>query len=339
MIKIKPIQPDPTKILILDQRNLPHKVVYFQATNEQEVVYAIKEMLVRGAPLIGITAAYGFYLGIRQKILENKKPKINWAETLKKLFDKSRPTAVNLMWATTQMKQSFEKALAQKIPNPELLKRLYQKAKEIQDDDSKRCLAMAQRALGYLEKNLPLQKYRILTHCNTGALATGGIGTALGVIRLLHQNKKIEMVFASETRPYLQGSRLTAWELKQEKIPVTLICDSAAGFLMKKKEVDVVIVGADRITAKGDVANKIGTYSLSVLAKEHKIPFLVVAPESTFDPNLISGEEIPIEERDKDEILTCNKIPIAPKVAAKNYSFDVTPKENIRAIITEKRIF
>ncbi|MCS6984881.1 MAG: S-methyl-5-thioribose-1-phosphate isomerase [Leptospiraceae bacterium] len=338
MKKVVPIKVFRHRLLILDQRKLPQEMVWFEAQRAADVVYAIRHMLLRGAPLIGIAAAYGFYLEIYHEIKKGRIPTLAFAKRLKQSLDKSRPTAINLMWATELMLEAFRK-LREKNKPGEIVNQLFAQAKFIQEDDAQRCAQMACEALVYLEKNLPRQKYRVLTHCNTGALATGGIGTALGLIRLLQQKGKLAMVYVGETRPYLQGARLTTWELFREKIPVTLVVDSMAAFLMQKAEVDVVVVGADRITRRGDVANKIGTYSLSVLAKHHQIPFLVLAPESTYDGRLTFGHEIPIEERDAHEVLSFHGLKVSPPVKVKNYSFDITPRENITAIITEKGLF
>lgn len=329
------------KIQLVNQKLLPHKLEYVTCSNGNDVAKAIKEMVVRGAPAIGISAAYGMYLTAWEMSKKNKKLSIDVFKKQKQVLDSSRPTAVNLMWATTQMLATASaffagEAAKAKDANLKLLLALYEKALEIHNDDAERCLAMSNNAVKYLVTKYPKEKYNILTHCNTGALATGGIGTALGAIRLLHEKGKINMVYADETRPYLQGSRLTAFELQKEKIPVTLTVDSQAAYLMQKKLVDAVFVGADRIAANGDVANKIGTYGLSVLAKAHRIPFFVVAPKSTFDNSIENGDKIVVEERSPAEVLEFAGKPVAPKVPAINYSFDVTPQSNITAIFSEE---
>ncbi len=329
------------KIQLVNQKLLPHKLDYVTCHNATDVAKAIKDMVVRGAPAIGISAAYGMYLSAWEASKKNKKITVELLKKQKDLLDASRPTAVNLSWATGEMVAvaaaflSSDAARTKDAPLKLLLK-LYDKALEIHNDDAERCRAMAANAMKYLVTKYPKEKYNILTHCNTGSLATGGIGTALGVIRLLNEKGKIEMVYADETRPYMQGSRLTAFELLKDKIPVTLTVDSQAGYLMQKKLIDAVFVGADRIARNGDVANKIGTYSLSVLAKAHRIPFFVVAPQSTFDETIETGNQIVVEERNPTEVLEIAGRVIAPKVKALNYSFDITPQANITAIFSEK---
>ena len=301
-------------LLLLDQRRLPSEEVWLELRDHIGVAEAIKGMAVRGAPAIGCVAAYGFLLGIKA----GEKPDRVY-DTLKN----TRPTAYNLFWALDRMMSALSSG-----------RDLEEEAKSIEEEDYR-----ANRRMGELGMELVPEGARILTHCNTGALATAGWGTALGVIRsAYHSGKKIE-VWVDETRPYLQGARLTAWELMKEDIPHRLITDSTAGFLMRKGLVDLVIVGADRITANGDVANKIGTYALSVLAKEHGVPFYVAAPSSTFDLSTEKGEDIPIEERGEEELKNCLGRPIAPeKTPALHIAFDVTPAQNVTAIITEKGI-
>jgi len=335
------------KIQLIDQRELPHKTEYVTCVNGNDVAKAIKSMVVRGAPAIGISAAYGMYLTAWETSKKNKKVTLDLLKKQKQILDESRPTAVNLTWATAEMlsvASAFfsSENIANKTPtkkekdgNLQLLLKLYDKALEIHNDDGERCVAMANHAIKYLVTKYPKEKYNILTHCNTGSLATGGIGTALGAIRLLAEKGKINMVYADETRPYLQGARLTAYELQKEKIPVTLTVDSQAAYLMQKGLVDAVFVGADRIAANGDTANKIGTYSLAVLAKAHRIPFFVVAPRSTFDASIADGSKIKVEERSPQEVLEFAGKAVAPKVAAINYSFDVTPQTYITAIFFE----
>ncbi|AFM12818.1 S-methyl-5-thioribose-1-phosphate isomerase [Turneriella parva] len=328
------------KIQLLNQKLLPHKLDYVVCSNGADVAKAIKDMVVRGAPAIGISAAYGMYLTAWEASKKNKKLTLDLLKKQKQQLDAARPTAVNLMWATEQMLQVATPFFAgepskAKDAHLKLLLALYEKALEIHNDDAERCLKMSNNAVKYLLTKYPKEKYNILTHCNTGSLATGGIGTALGAIRVLHEKSKINMVYADETRPYLQGSRLTAFELLKDKIPVTLTVDSQAAYLMQKKMIDAVFVGADRIAANGDVANKIGTYSLSVLAKAHRIPFFVVAPKSTFDNKIENGDKIVVEERAAVEVLEIAGRVIAPKVPVVNYSFDVTPQVNITAIFSE----
>ncbi|OFZ83644.1 MAG: S-methyl-5-thioribose-1-phosphate isomerase [Betaproteobacteria bacterium RBG_16_66_20] len=307
---IEPIRWKGDRLELLDQRLLPDQSVYVACKSAAEVAAAIRDMVVRGAPAIGCAAAFGFALDSRNK------------SDLKKAFDTlaaSRPTAVNLFWALDRMK---------KAANAEA------EAIAIFKED----LAM-NRAMGELGAKLIAQRARVMTYCNAGALATSGYGTALGVIRAAFANKKDISVVACETRPYLQGARLTAWECVQEGIPCTLITDNMAGHLMSKGEVDVVIVGADRIAANGDTANKIGTYMVAVLARRHRLPFYVAAPTSTFDPKIADGSAIPIEERPAQEVTGYRGLRWAPEgVAVRNPAFDVTPAELITGIVCEKGV-
>ncbi len=301
-------------LALLDQRELPHKEVWLDLKDHLQVAQAIKSMAVRGAPAIGCVSAYGFVLGIKR----GADP-----QEVYEVLKNTRPTAYNLFWALGRMLRALEEG-----------RDLEEEAKAIEREDYE-----ANRRMGDLGAELLPDEVRILTHCNTGALATAGWGTALGVIRSAHYRGKKVKVWVDETRPYLQGARLTAWELLKEGIPHTVITDSTAGFLMKKGAVDAVIVGADRITAKGDVANKIGTYSLALLAKHHNIPFYVAAPSSTFDLSIKNGEDIPIEERDPSETKNCGGVTITPKESpALHIAFDVTPAEYITAIITENGV-
>ncbi len=329
---IRPIELKDYKLYAINQLKLPGETQWVELTTYRDVAKAIKDMVVRGAPLIGIVGAYGFAIGVKEIIdngesLENVKIVL---ETLKK----TRPTAVNLFWALDRMWKKFEKWTKEGKRGKELVDALFKEAKKIDLEDYH-----ANKSIGGYGQVLLPKKANILTHCNTGALATSGWGTALGVIRSAYEDGKDITVYVDETRPYLQGARLTAWELLNEGINHYLITDNSAGFLMSKGIIDAVIVGADRITANGDVANKIGTYSLSVLAKEHNIPFYVAAPSSTFDLHTEKGEDILIEIRDEMEVKTCGGSTIAPEgTKALNYSFDITPAENITAIITEKGI-
>lgn len=342
---IRPFQIKRDSILLLDQRKLPHEQTWVTCASAEEVAVAIRDMVVRGAPAIGVTAAYGFYIGIWNAIKNGKPLTPALGERTKKMLDKSRPTAVNLFWATSLMQESYKEWIEPRSPKERkaesmsLLLLLFEKVINIQKDDASRCEKMSVLGADYIQKLLRKGKLNILTHCNTGALATAGIGTALGVIRALAARDAVSMVYADETRPYLQGARLTAWELKKDRIPVTLIVDSAGAALMKQGLIDLVITGADRITANGDTANKIGTYSLAIAAAWHKIPFFVAAPESTMDASLRSGDEIPIEMRGGSEILKSGEKWIAPKVPTLNYGFDVTDHSLIHAIFTEKRVF
>jgi methylthioribose-1-phosphate isomerase len=301
---VEPIRWKGDRLELLDQRLLPEKTAYVTCRSAEEVAQTIRDMVVRGAPAIGCAAAFGFVLGKGSK-------------EAYEVLAKSRPTAVNLVWALERMKKA---------------KDLQAEAIAIYEED-----IAANRAMGTLGAELIPEGARVMTHCNTGALATAGYGTALGVIRA-SKSKNISVI-ANETRPYLQGARLTAWELVQEGIPCTLITDSMAGHLMSRGEVDVVIVGADRIAANGDVANKIGTYTLAVLAKRHGIPFYVAAPCSTFDPSIPDGSRIPIEERPAAEVTGYRGTRWTPEgVSVRNPAFDVTPAELVTGIICEEGI-
>ena len=302
-------------VKLIDQRKLPKEFVIYEAKSTEDVAYAIKEMVVRGAPAIGITAAYG----MAQAFLQGRD--VNEAFELLK---NTRPTAHDLFYALEKMKSAI---LAGEDP--------VKKAEEYAEDIIGRC-----RKIGEYGEALIKDGYRILTHCNAGALAVGDWGTATAPIRMAHRKGKRIFVWVDETRPRLQGARLTAWEMVQEGIEHAIIADNAAGYFMRRGEVDMVIVGADRIAANGDVANKIGTYEKAVVAHENGIPFYVAAPISTFDFSLKSGDEIPIEERREDEVLFCRECRIAPEESrARNPAFDVTPAKYITGIITEKGIF
>lgn len=324
MRKLKDIRPLEFRdgfLFVLNQLKLPKEEEWVKLQTLSDYEYAIKEMVVRGAPLIGIVGAYGFYTAVTQGV-DPSEAAIRLKNT--------RPTAVNLMWAVDRMQNFY---LSNKS-NSQIEKLLLKEAQRIEVEDYH-----ANRSIGGYGEVLVPQKARILTHCNTGSLATAGWGTALGVIRSAYENGKNILVYVGETRPYLQGSRLTAWELVQEGIDHKIITDSSAGFLMSKQMVDLVIVGADRITRRGDTANKIGTYSLAVLAKHHGVPFYVAAPTSTFDLSIEFGQEIPIEERKSEEVKRCGGCDVSPQDSQViNYSFDVTPAEFITAIITEKGI-
>lgn len=351
--KTNPIKAKRDSLLLLNQILLPETVEWVECKTAKDVFDSIRIMHVRGAPAIGVSAAYGYYLGVKEIIDNGKKPTAAQLERLKQMLDKSRPTAVNLMWATNEMKgaalgylSELEKKLAEKgkgkkavFNGLDMLLFLYNRAVQIHEDDAARCQKMSERGADFVQKKVKKKKYRIMTHCNAGSLATGGIGTAVGLIRALHQRGAVEVVHANETRPYLQGARLTSYELQQEKIPARLSVDSMAAVLMQKGMIDFIIVGADRIAKNGDAANKIGTYMLSVLAKEHGIPFFVIAPRSTYDTETPNGAKIPIEERSSEEVTHFNGERFAAKVPVLNYSFDVTPKENITAIFFEDEVF
>jgi methylthioribose-1-phosphate isomerase len=328
---IRPIELKDYKLYVINQLKLPKEEQWLELSTYQDVAKAIKDMIVRGAPLIGIVGAYGFAIGIKQLIEEGKS--LSEAQTVLETLKNTRPTAVNLFWALDRMWKKFEKWKNEKSPE-ELVKSLFKEANRIDLEDYH-----ANKSIGGYGQILIPDKANVLTHCNTGALATSGWGTALGVIRSAYEDGKDITVYVDETRPYLQGARLTAWELLQEGIPHYIITDNSAGFLISKGLINVIIVGADRITANGDVANKIGTFTLSVLAKQYNIPFYVAAPTSTFDLETEKGEDIPIEIRSEDEVKKCGGCEIAPAESkALNYSFDITPAENISGIITEKGI-
>ena len=314
---------------ILDQSKLPHQQIFVDLDNYHDVVLAIKELKVRGAPAIGVAAAYGVALGASDIKTENKDEFLIQLNQVIKTFAASRPTAVNLFQAIERMKKAARGDGIAEIKNS-----LVNEAKRIHQEEE-----TATRQLSQLGAELIKDGFTLLTHCNAGPLATAGYGTALGVIKATKEQGKKVSVFATETRPLLQGARLTAWELMQESIPVTLITDSMAGYFIQQRKIDCVIVGADRIAANGDVANKIGTYTLAVLAKESKIPFYVAAPTSTIDLSLSSGDKIPIEERSPEEVTHVQGVPISPQgITAANPAFDVTPHSYITAIITEKGI-
>jgi len=317
------------KLRILDQSKLPREEIFTDLDNYHDVVLAIKEMRVRGAPAIGVAAAYGIALGALNIKTANKDEFLAQLNQVMQAFAASRPTAVNLFQAINKMNKA-----AREGDVIELKTSLVNEAKQIHQEE-----ITATKQLSQVGTELIKDGCSLLTHCNAGPLATAGYGTALGVIKAAKDQGKEVSVFATETRPLLQGARLTAWELRQDGIPVTLITDSMAGYFMQQKKIDCVIVGADRIAANGDVANKIGTYILAVLAKENRTPFYVAAPTSTIDLSLSSGDKIPIEERSPEEVTHIQGIPIAPEgIRAANPAFDTTPHGYITAIITEKGI-
>jgi methylthioribose-1-phosphate isomerase len=313
---------------LLDQRLLPAEVRYLRLHTGEEVARAIETMAVRGAPAIGVTAAMGVAIELERT------PDADLRSSLEQVCDRltrTRPTAVNLTWAIDRMRASLLPRIAAPEPAAAIRAQARALALEIQAQDVAIC-----RQIGDAGAELLPEQARVLTHCNAGALATAGYGTALGVIRSAMSQGRVKQVLACETRPFLQGARLTAWELVQERIPVTLITDSMAGSLMRRGEIDAVVVGADRIASNGDVANKIGTYTHAVVAQRHAIPFYVAAPLSTVDLGTPSGDRIPIEYRDPEEVLTLAGQRIAPEgVGALHPAFDVTPAELVTAIITE----
>lgn len=313
---------------LLDQRRLPKDRKNLRLKSVTQVADAIKKMVVRGAPAIGITAAYGVVLAAKQAF---RRAGVKWREDIEPDLERlaqARPTAANLHWAIERMRARFPSIEGE----PEMP--LLREARAIHDED-----IVANRRMGKLGASLINPGARIITHCNTGSLATGGFGTALGVVRTAYADKRILSVYASETRPWLQGARLTAWELVEDKIPVSLIADGAAAYLMQQQSIDWVIVGADRIVANGDVANKIGTYNLAVAAKMHGVGFMVVAPSSTFDMDISTGGEIDIEHRSASELLKIGARSVAADGAqAWNPVFDITPASLVDYIVTEKGI-
>ncbi|MBA3769316.1 MAG: S-methyl-5-thioribose-1-phosphate isomerase [Blastocatellia bacterium] len=334
-LDIIPVKWSDEGVLMLDQRLLPGETKWLTLKSYTEVAAGIKDMVVRGAPAIGVSAAYGIALAAKTFVgtsADDLEDEVDYASDV---LGKTRPTAVNLFWAIDRMKRTFLSAKADGKSVSEIKQILLADAKAIHEEDIE-----SQRLIAKFGGELLNDNDNVLTHCNAGALATGGVwGTALGVIRgAVNQGKTISVI-ADETRPYLQGARLTAWELMEDDIPVTLITDNMSGHIMKKGGVHAVVVGSDRIAANGDVANKIGTYMVAVLAKRHGIPFYVAAPLSTVDLNCPTGDEIPIEERDIREVTHIKDIQLAPdNTLVSNYAFDVTPNDLVTAIITEKGV-
>lgn len=330
--QIYPVVWQDNKVLLIDQTRLPEEYSQVAISCSLDMAYAIKTMIVRGAPAIGVAAAYGMYLGAIEIETDDRQEFLQHLEQVAGFLRQTRPTAVNLFWAIARMlKTAYEE-----IGTIEQIKTtLLKTAQKIQIEDLETCQAIGDYGLTVLP-NTP-QKLRILTHCNAGSLATAGYGTALGVVRSAWREQRLARVYADETRPRLQGARLTAWECVQENIPVTVITDSMAAHCMQQNMVDLVVVGADRIAANGDAANKIGTYSLAIAAQAHNIPFYVAAPFSTIDFDLTDGSQIPIEQRDATEISEINNTAICAEGAELyNPAFDVTPADLITAIITEK---
>jgi len=320
------------RVRMIDQTRLPLEKVFIDCKTIEDIADAIKTMVVRGAPAIGVSAAMGVSLGAESIQTDNFESFYIQLEDKCSALAKSRPTAVNLAWGIERMKRVARESKSLSIPK--LKEKLKQESLDICKEDIESNMAM-----GSFGQTLIDDGSTILTHCNAGALATAGFGTALGVIRAaVNAGKKID-VLADETRPFLQGARLTVWELMEDNIPVKLITDNMSGFFMKNKQVDAVVVGADRIAGNGDVANKIGTYMVAVLAQKHQIPFYVAAPISTLDLSLNSGEEIPIEERSEDEVISLNNKRITPEGAiAAHPAFDITPNDLVTSIITDKGI-
>src|ERR1051325_8641110 len=322
-------------IVMVDQRKLPAQEIYVRCRTAPEIAKAIRTMVIRGAPAIGVAAAYGIALGMKRSTAKGTRQlAVDFQKTCD-LMAATRPTAVNLFWAIERMKRTFSQGAQAGESAEELVARLAREAKAIHDEDVANCRAMGRHGAQVVPDGA-----RVLTHCNAGALATAGYDSALGVIRAAVEQGKKVAVFADETRPFMQGARLTAWELIRDGISTTVITESMAGPLMRAGEIDVVVVGADRIATNGDTANKIGTYTVAVLAHEHKLPFYVAAPLSTIDLATSDGAHIPIEERAEREVTHIGTSRLTPEGARiRNLAFDVTPHRYITGIITEKGIF
>jgi methylthioribose-1-phosphate isomerase len=322
-------------IRMLDQRLLPGEEKYLMLRSYEEVAEAIKKMVIRGAPAIGVSAAMGLALGASQSVGMSVADLEDDFDYMSQVMSQTRPTAVNLFWAIERMREAFRRLKSTTTDTDKIKASLVEEALKIFEED-----LAANRAIGRHGAELIEDGFTVLTHCNAGALATAGdYGTALGVIRGARDAGKRVAVIADETRPFLQGLRLTAWELAKDNIPVTVITDNMAGHVMKSGQVDAVVVGADRIAANGDAANKIGTYMVAVLARKHEIPFYVAAPITTLDLSLKTGDEIPIEERDRKEVTHIREHQLAPEgIDVQNPAFDVTPNDLITAIITDKGV-
>jgi methylthioribose-1-phosphate isomerase len=319
------------KVVMIDQRKLPLKEIYLEYDRYDQVARAIETMVIRGAPAIGVAAAYGVALGVLS--LRSGENIDRAFEKITKRLERTRPTARNLFWALERMRRTFD--ANRDLTLARLKRRMLDEARAIETED-----VATNEAIGRHGRDLIPDGATVLTHCNAGELATAGYGTAVGVIRAAHEQGKKVRVFSDETRPFLQGARLTCWELDRRGIPVVLITDNMAGWFMRKGEIQVIVVGADRIARNGDTANKIGTYSVAVLAKEHGIPFYVAAPMSTVDASLETGDEIPIEERNPREVREAGgRCVTLPHIAVRNPAFDVTPAKYINGIITEKGVF
>ncbi len=328
---VKTIEWTDAGVVMIDQRVLPTEETYITCKDYLEVADAIQTMVIRGAPAIGVAAAMGFAIGVEKASDENLDAQV---EEISKVLAATRPTAVNLFWAIERMKRLYAVLRTEGVALPALRQRLIDEAKEVLRDDIEINKAMGRHGAALLPQGAV-----VMTHCNAGALATGGYGTALGVIRAAIESGNPVAVMANETRPFMQGARLTVWELQQDSIPVTLLTDNMAGHTLKSGKVGAVVVGADRIAGNGDVANKIGTYSVAVLAKENGVPFYVAAPISTLDLSLTSGDQIPIEQRASEEVTHVRGQQIAPTgTEVINPAFDVTPNRFVTAIITEKGV-
>ncbi len=338
MQKVEPILWTSEGVVMLDQRRLPGEVIYHTYTDYRDVAKAIKDMEIRGAPAIGVAAAMGAAIGVQRSKASNLDELRSEFGVICDTLARTRPTAVDLFWAIDRFRRRFAELVAESASaNGDALARirtaLVEEAQKVHQERR-----AADRRIGEFGAALMPKSGRVMTQCNAGALATGGIGTALGVIRVAVETGSQLEVLVPETRPYLQGARLTAWELHQEGIPLTLITDNMVGHFMKTGGVGAVVVGADRIARNGDTANKIGTYGIAVLAREHGVPFYVAAPVSTLDLSIPSGEHIPIEERTAEEVTFIAGVRMAPDVRAAHPAFDVTPAKFIARIITEKGV-
>jgi len=333
MYVAQPIAWTDSGVVMLDQRRLPGEEISYTYTTYQDIAKAIREMVIRGAPAIGVAAAMGVAVGVQNSSAKSLADLQNEFPLIVDALAKTRPTAVDLFWALGRMKRRFSELSAQTSDLSQIKRALIEEAKAVHQE--KRA---TDETIGRFGAEFMPQNGRVMTQCNAGALATGGIGTALGVIRVAVEQGKNLHVLVPETRPYLQGARLTAWELHRSKIPLTLITDNMVGHFLKTAKVGAIVTGADRIAANGDTANKIGTYQIAVLAREHNVPFYVAAPVSTFDLSIESGEQIPIEERSSAEVTHIQGVQIAPDVQAAHPAFDVTPSRYIAAIFTERGV-
>ncbi|MBM3277468.1 MAG: S-methyl-5-thioribose-1-phosphate isomerase [Candidatus Handelsmanbacteria bacterium] len=319
-------------LVLLDQTRLPGELVYLECRQVEEVARAIEGLVVRGAPAIGVAAAYGMAVAAGEALDQEPGAFRRHLQQARARLARTRPTAVNLFWALARMEEVL--VAGNGLDNRQLYERLLARAEALRAEDEAICRSLGRQGAGLLENG-----FKVLTHCNAGSLATAGYGTALGVIYAAQEEGKQLRVYADETRPLLQGSRLTAWELRQRGVEVTVICDNMAATVMRSAPIDCVIVGADRIAANGDVANKIGTYGVAVLARAHQIPFYVAAPVSTLDLSLASGDQIPIEERRPEEVSRGFGRATAPEdVGIYNPAFDVTPAELVTAIVSERGV-
>ena len=333
MYVAQPIEWTDRGVVMLDQRRLPAEEVFHTCTDYQGVAKAIREMVIRGAPAIGVAAAMGVAIGIQKSTASSVEALRGELTQISEVLAKTRPTAVDLFWALDRMKQRFEDLARSNAGLDEIRQGLVREAKEVHKEK-----AASDEAIGRFGAEYMPKEGQVMTQCNAGALATAGIGTALGVIRVAFEQGHKLHVLVPETRPYLQGARLTAWELFRAEIPLTLITDNMVGHFLKTGKVGAIVTGADRIAANGDTANKIGTYQMAVVAKENNVPFYIAAPISTLDLSIPDGEHIPIEERTAEEVTHIRGVRIAPDVPAAHPAFDVTPNRYIHAIFTERGV-